>query len=54
MNECEKWVARMECHWFAVGQALPELKLAVANLEGIALADSINEIGVRYGLIGAA
>jgi hypothetical protein len=52
MNECQKWVARLECHCFAVSQALPELKDAVNTLAGVELSDKINEIGARFNLIG--
>lgn len=50
MNQCEKMVARLECHWHAVGQALPELKNAVATLTGTELALAVNEIGNRFNL----
>ena len=52
MNECEKMVARLERHWFAIGQALPELKAASVDLTGPDLVAKIDEIGAKYNLFG--
>ncbi len=52
MNQVQLMIHQLEAHHYAIGQALPELKLAIGTLEGDILVAKIEEIGTKYNLMG--
>lgn len=50
MTEAQKMVAELECHYHALGKALPDLKQAVTDHSGAALLTEVDRIFSEYGL----